>query len=654
MTLAPLPGNSRRPFSPLRRIVGASVLRAEDYDAPVMLEMSDRPDEYCYLTMIAGHRKGTSFALEPALPIRVGRDVECEIIVDDRNCSRVHCRIERTESGWVLHDEGSRNGSFVNGERVESVTLCNDDELRLGDTGFRFHLTNEPPTLTAERALLESQSVVKETAIDASDSGKVLLSALENAEFAHDLLVIYQLSVKLLEFNEPDPVIQKSLDLVYERTKAAVVGFLWATEDGQLRPKLILPDKGQELILNESLSNVVYEQGKAMWVSNQGGRQPGGQLRRYSDAICVPIVKDRVVLGVLHAYLKQSRFRQADFDFIISVANLMAVSLVRTCRDVALKADRERLAKEVADSSELIGESPAMKELKTRIKRVAQARGCVLIRGESGSGKELVARALHAESHRADRPLISVNCAAIPASLVESQLFGHVRGAFTGADRDRAGWFQQADTGTLFLDEIGELPLEGQAKLLRILEGHPFLPVGATEEVSVDVRVIAATNRDLKKAVRMKTFRQDLFFRLSVFELELPPLMDRGDDVRLLLDHFFDHFRRQHGRPQLRLSEEAMQRLLDYDWPGNVRQMRNVIDSAVVLAEADTIMVEDLGIQSVPIGNRPTTLRISDWEKILIQDALAKTRGKVPEAAKLLGIGRATLYRKIEEYGIER
>jgi transcriptional regulator with PAS, ATPase and Fis domain len=249
---------------------------------------------------------------------------------------------------------------------------------------------------------------------------------------------------------------------------------------------------------------------------------------------------------------------------------------------------------------------------------------------------------------------LSVNCAAIPADLIESQLFGHVKGAFSGAERDHAGWFQQADTGTLFLDEISELPLAAQAKLLRILEGHPFLPVGGTHDLSVDVRVIAATNRDVKELVRSKRFRQDLYFRLSVFELVIPPLRDREGDLELLLEHFFNHFRKLHGRPRLTLSPAARQRLLAYEWPGNVRQLRNVIDSAVLLAEGDTIQSDDLGIQSVPIGDRPATLKIADWERMLIQDALAKTRGRVPEAARLLGIGRATLYRKIDDYGISR
>ena len=295
-----------------------------------------------------------------------------------------------------------------------------------------------------------------------------------------------------------------------------------------------------------------------------------------------------------------------------------------------------------------------MERLKSKISRVAHATGCVLIRGESGSGKELVARAIHKASARADRPMLSVNCAAIPRDLMESQLFGHKRGAFTGADADHLGWFRQAHSGTLFLDEVGELTLEGQAKLLRILEGHPFLPVGATEEVSVDVRVIAATNRDLSEVVRDKRFREDLYYRLSVFELYVPPLREREDDIERLMQFFLDHFKLQHGRPRLVLSEGARAKLLSYHWPGNVRQLRNVIDSAVVMAEGDVVESGDLGLRDATADVDFETLRIDVWERKLIQEAIARTGNNVPEAAKLLGIGRATLYRKLEEYGIQR
>ena len=249
--------------------------------------------------------------------------------------------------------------------------------------------------------------------------------------------------------------------------------------------------------------------------------------------------------------------------------------------------------------------------------------------------------------------MLPINCAAIPAELMESQLFGHKAGAFTSADRDHIGLFQQADSGTLFLDEVGEMTWEGQAKLLRILEGHPFLPVGGVQQIKVDVRVIAATNQDLQTYVRQRKFREDLFYRLSVFELYVPPLRERGKDIELLLNHFLDHFRRQHGRPTLALSDDARQKLLRYHWPGNVRQLRNVIDSAVVLAAGNRIEVEDLGLRDTT-GGELESLRLDYWERKLITEALRRTDGNVPEAAKLLAIGRATLYRKLEEYGIER
>ncbi|MGC3969171.1 MAG: sigma-54 dependent transcriptional regulator [Pirellulales bacterium] len=307
----------------------------------------------------------------------------------------------------------------------------------------------------------------------------------------------------------------------------------------------------------------------------------------------------------------------------------------------------------MAGSDELVGESPPMLDLKARITRVAAAGGCVLIRGESGSGKELVARAVHRQSNRADRPLLSINCAAIPADLIESQLFGHRAGSFTGADRDHDGLFKQADMGTLFLDEIGELPLAGQAKLLRILEGHPFLPVGASKEAQVDVRVIAATNRDLAQLAREKKFREDLYYRLNVFELYLPPLRERGSDISLLVDFFLAHFGKTHGRPGIKLSDAARSKLLGYAWPGNVRQLRNTIDSAVVMAAGPRIEANDLMLQDVG-GNDLDNLEIETWERKLILEALKRTGGNVPEAARLLGIGRATLYRKLEQYGIER
>ena len=480
-------------------------------------------------------------------------------------------------------------------------------------------------------------------------------------------MLLYQLCISLLGSNDPEQLVQTALELLHKRTGASIVGFLWRTDDGELRPKIFYPsDAPTQIEMSPSLTDLVSRAGHAVWIANQEASSSDRGLGAYADAICAPLMmrstsqetdeskSERKTIGALHAYLEDGRFRQSDFDFLISVTNLLVQALARALELNRLQSSFDRLVASAPGYDELIGESKPMLDMKGKIARVAQASGAVLIRGESGTGKELVARAVHRASQRADRPMVSVNCAAIPADLMESQLFGHKEGAFTGANRDHVGYFQQADLGTLFLDEVGELTPEGQAKLLRVLEGHPFLPVGATEPISVDVRVVAATNQDLQAYVKEKKFREDLYYRLSVFELILPPLRDRDDDIDRLVDFFFLHFKQEHGRPALQLSDAARQRLVTYPWPGNVRQLRNVIDSAVVMADGTEIRPGDLALHDASGRDDLDTLRLDDWERKLITEALARTRGSVPEAAKLLGIGRATLYRKVEQYGIER
>lgn len=609
-------------------------------------------DDYSYLTVKTGDRAGTNFLLDPTVDNRIGRGADCEVVLIDPICSRVHARLIRKSDGWWLEDSGSRNGSFVDGESVDSVKLSEGSELKFGSTSLVFHRTDEPPTRVTSRDSKNLQTIVKEATINPRESGQIVISAIERGEFAPDLAVLYQLSLKLLGFDDSKDIIFESIELLHDRTKATYVGFMWINDEGQLRPTLVLPEDAPKISLSESLTKVVCEQARAVWVSDSSS-ETSQSLRPYSDAMCVPLVRGGSTVGAIHLYLSSGRFRQYDFDFAISVANLLAVALVRARKQASLEADNARLVASSASFDELLGASPEMQELKDKIAKVAMASGSVLVRGESGVGKELVSRALHKAGPRSDRPLLSVNCAAIPSELLESQLFGHVKGAFTSAESDHDGWFRQADTGTLFLDEIGELPLEGQAKLLRILEGHSFLPVGGTKEVTVDVRIIAATNRDLRDFVKERKFREDLYYRLSVFELEVPPLRDRGEDIRMLANHFLMSFRVKHGRTSLEFSEAAMDKILSYGWPGNVRQLRNVIDSAVVLADGEKIEADDLGLNVGGVSGI-TSLKISDWEQKLIRDALKRTGGKVPDAAKLLGIGRATLYRKIDDYDIER
>ena len=608
---------------------------------------------YTYVTMTAGARTGKCFLLDPTDENRVGRGTECDIVLTDPLCSRVHAVLVQEENGWWMRDADSRNGSFVNGQKIDEARVTAGATLRVGSTEFTFHEAHDRPTEFILGEANVTQTIIKDTPIDPEGTGHLAVVELPDSEQAKDLVVLYQLSIKLLGCENPDDVVRISLELVYERTRASIVGFLWVNDDGQLTSKGGVPEEAaRNVTLSETLTSIVCEKRHAVWVANKTAGV-GQSLSHYADAICIPLIRDGQMLGAIHIYLERGRFEQADFDFAISLANIMVVALVRARHQATLQVDHQRLAEKSADCDELLGDSQPMQELKAKISRVGQATGCVLVRGESGTGKELVARALHRASPRADRPMLSVNCAAIPSALMESQLFGHKKGAFTGADADHVGWFEQSDSGTLFLDEVGEMTLDGQAKLLRILEGHPFLPVGGRTEINVDVRVIAVTNRDLGEFVRERKFREDLFYRLTVFELYIPPLRDRGTDIGMLVDHFLEHFRHQHGRPGLTLSAAAREKLIGYNWPGNVRQLRNVIDSAVVMADAAAIEPGDLGLRDAGTGELES-LNINYWEKKLIGEALKRSGGSVPEAAKLLGIGRATLYRKIDEYEIER
>jgi Nif-specific regulatory protein len=619
---------------------------------------------YAYLTILTGNRAGTNFPLDARRKTLIGRGTDCHISLPDPLCSRVHATLSCTSDGWVIRDDESRNGTMVNGQKIDEATIIDGNTIRVGSHEFEFHESEEPPTAKGDDPQ-QTQTIVQDLPIAVQESHEEALAGLPSTEQVKELMLLYQLCIKLLGCDDPNRVIEVALDLLRKRTGAAVVGFLSVSDDGGLQPKLVIPrNAAGRVTLNQSLTELVSRQGHAVWVANQASKTGPQDLGHFADAVCAPLVRrrpaepgardgERTTLGAIHVYLEDGRFRQSDFDFIISVANIVAIAMVRARAIITLQSDYQRLVEKSPGYDELIGECPPMRDLKSKITRVARAPGCVLVRGESGSGKELVARAIHRASPRADRPLVSVNCAAIPADLMESQLFGHKAGSFTGADRDHVGFFQQADLGTLFLDEVGEMTLEGQAKLLRILEGHPFLPVGATEEVSVDVRVIAATNQNLQKYVREKRFREDLYYRLSVFELHLPPLRERGDDMTILTDFFLDHFRRLHGRPNLALSEAARAKLLAYGWPGNVRQLRNVLDSAVVLADDDAVRPNDLALRDSG-STELETLRIDEWERRLITEALNRTGDNVPEAAKLLGIGRATLYRKIEQYHIDR
>jgi len=304
---------------------------------------------------------------------------------------------------------------------------------------------------------------------------------------------------------------------------------------------------------------------------------------------------------------------------------------------------------------QLIGRSPQMRRVYEMIDRVAPTNATVLIQGESGTGKELVARAIHYRSPRKDKPFVKVNCAALPEDLLESELFGHERGAFTGAVSKREGRFELADRGTLLLDEISETSPAFQAKLLRVLQEQEFERVGGSKTIKVDVRVIATTNKDLKQAIREGKFREDLYYRLNVLPIYLPPLRERKEDIPLLVQHFLEKYSRQNGLRIKSLSKKCLDMMMQYEWPGNVRELENVIERAVVMSEGETIFPENISLSS-PVQKMglsfPEEITLEEMEKRLILHTLQRTGGNRTEAAKILGISVRTVRNKLKKYGM--
>jgi two-component system response regulator HydG len=358
--------------------------------------------------------------------------------------------------------------------------------------------------------------------------------------------------------------------------------------------------------------------------------------------------------------------RLGAYDFITKPFEFDALALTveRAVAHRALKAEVDRLRREVASQpprfGELLGKSPPMVDLFRLLHRVADTTTTVLVTGESGVGKELVARALHQESRRARAPFVAINCGALPETLLESELFGHMKGAFTDARADRAGVFREAHGGTLFLDEVGELPVSLQPKLLRVLQERVVRPLGANREVPVDVRIVCATNVDLLEAVERGRFREDLYYRLDVVHLEVPPLRSRGTDVLLLAQAFLARLAQRDGRPLMTLAPEVAQRFLSYEWPGNVRELLNALERVAALSVTDVITVEDLpdrirdhmGAPVEPDVSEPATLLpLAEMERRYILKVLAALDNNKRRAAEVLGLDRSTLYRKLQLFG---
>lgn len=381
----------------------------------------------------------------------------------------------------------------------------------------------------------------------------------------------------------------------------------------------------------------------------------------------LPLAGRERLLGIFSiCSFEQSAFRQDDLNLLEEIANQVAIALDNAMAFEEIATLKNRLADEKNyleteiqaehNFAEIIGDSPALRRVLLQVERVAQTDSTVMILGETGTGKELIARAIHDRSNRRGRTLVKLNCAAIPTGLLESELFGHEKGAFTGAIGRKTGRVELADKGTLFLDEVGDIPLELQPKLLRVLQEQEFERLGSTRTIQVDTRLIVATNRDLDAMVNQRTFRQDLFYRLNVFPICVPPLRERTDDIPLLINFFVNKYSKKMGKHIERVSADSMQSLVEWHWPGNVRELENVIERALILSRGSVLHVPDCelnGVSAVPI----TPAKLQTWadsEREIILRALREANGIIAGAAIKLGLKRTTLNSKMRKLKISR
>ena len=447
-----------------------------------------------------------------------------------------------------------------------------------------------------------------------------------------------------------------------------------------MKPSILIVD--DEAGVRSALSGVLRDEGYGVEAVDSGEACLDRVIRAQYDVIVLDIwlpgmdglatlaklqerrVDAPVIMISGHGNIESAvrAIKMGAFDFIEKPLSLEKTVLVvaNAVRQRRLEVENRELRATVDRRQTMVGESYVLRQLLEQVAMAAPTNGRVMIHGENGTGKELVARSIHMRSRRMKGPFIEVNCAAIPEELIESELFGHMKGAFTGAVADRRGKFELADGGTLFLDEIADMSVKTQAKVLRALQEQVVEPVGGTASVKVDVRVIAATNKDLPTEIRAGRFREDLYFRLNVIPIFVPPLRNRDNDIALLADHFMAEFAREYGRRPKRLDAGAATGLRSYRWPGNVRELRNVIERLMIMVPGDTISLSDLafleGASSSPEAEGTPPLPLHDarerFERDYILRALAAQNGNISRTAEVLGVERSNLYRKMRAFGI--
>src|ERR1700678_2651210 len=643
------------------------------------------PEIPAELEAVAGPLKGSTIPL-PEDETYIGREPCNQVWLLDSAVSRKHCVITRNAGQFKIQDLNSRNSTFVNGVPVTERTLASGDEIKIGNSLFVFVLPDVEKTKNGSTSVEFDKAVD----IDRTDAGggSTIILRKQDARYLHDLEKVSLENLHLENIQAASRTV-RDLNALLRISKAVnSVRGLEALEKQVLesifevapadRPAILLceHDMGdwssvfgwdrraglnQAVQVSRTIVSQVLSDGVAVLCNDLPATESFSDTasileRRIHSVLAVPLeVFDRI-RGVIYldASNPDAHFDENHLQLLTAIGSIASAALDNARRMESLEQENRRLQDEISLEHNMVGDSPRMRDVYQFISRVAPRDITVMIFGESGTGKELVARAIHRTSGRANKPCVAINCAALAESLLESELFGHEKGAFTGAIAQKKGKLEIAEGGTVFLDEIGELAPLLQAKLLRVLQEREFERVGGTRTIKLDVRLITATNRDLEEEVKRGRFREDLFYRLNVVSLRMPALRERREDIPLLGSYFAPQFSQRSNRPVLGVSPQARTCLTNYDWPGNVRELENAIERAVVLGSTelilpeylpDSILEETSSSSCEPITSLHDSIR--EAKKKLIEQAIEQANGNYTEAAGILGVHPNHLFRLI-------
>ncbi len=669
--------------------------------------LSEPADDVAFLLTWDGATWRDVVRLRHGQVTTIGRSATNRIVLQDDSCSRNHCEVFYSEGEWRLRDLSSRNGTLLRGrEIVGDAAMTSGDVIMIGACRLAFttSLDAAPSFPAGQPATQESETnpsqqpvaaaSVREPNILHRTSAPEFLSPtgsnVQKSSHQAELAKLYRLGLEMGTARNRQQLTDVVIASLTRETVADICAILLAHPDLSRPPapldlQVVAYHSRKDLPyrrVSDNLSRIVLSRPEAILARDVSDDtqlsffDSLGEMKAIS-VICAPIRSGEQVHGLIHLYSTNpdNPLDKHDLEFALAVANQLGVALNQLKERDSLQSglvqarnENRSLREQLLTEQTLIGETPAMRDLKEKIGLIAETDASVLIRGESGCGKELIARSIHNNSPRRDGPFVCVNCAALNESLLESELFGHEKGAFTGAVDRKIGRFEQADKGTLFLDEVGEMNPAIQSKFLRVLEGHPFERIGGRKPIQVDVRILAATNRDLEEAVEDGDFRKDLYFRLHVAEIIACPLRERRDDIEPLAKAFLQKFVVKTGRVIRGFTDEAIEVLREYSWPGNVRELQNTIERTVILCRNEVVKASDIQLSTlssrftVSLAERPVSNIAGDYRELSLADVeqehilatLEHTDWNKSRAAQILGIERSTLDRKLKRYHVPR